>query len=169
MAIYKESGVYTSVDKTLRWGSLLLMVGLVGLEIYYVMQGAVHLDTWFFAIALIALWCWRCGFDYTYSYNPKEFIIERRGLGMEKIYKYSFTDIENISYECDRKLFKRDGIDKYASRFSSSDANDLRLAIVQQNGKRIGVMFKSTGALLDKMKKLQPAKFAPASKQGKGV
>ncbi len=159
MAIYKESSVYTGFDKNLRWGSLLLMLGVLCAEIYYTLIGRMHWEVWVYCAVFIFLWCWRCGFDYTYSFNPKEFIVEQAGLGFSKTYRYPFSEIESISYACDRKLFKRDGVNKYVSRFSSSDANDLRLIVVLKDGKKLGVMIKSTAIILDKIKKIQPDKF----------
>ncbi len=111
------------------------------------------------------LWFWRCAFDYTYGFNNKEFIIEGSGFGFKRVYKYPFEQIDSFRYEGKQKLFGRDVISRYVSRFSSSDANDLRLLIFNKNGKLLGIKFKSTDLLLDKLKALKPEKFRLQAKK----
>lgn len=157
MSSYTEKPVNTDFDIALGRIALFFIILLLsyGLKVFFDEGSALFV---IYALVLVALWIWRCGISYIYTISDAGITIERTGFWMKKTWFYPLTEVEGVVLYFKRKLFQKDVVGSYISRFSSLDANNIHLIIVNEGGKRKGIMIKSTDRFFKRLKKNQPGK-----------
>lgn len=158
MSSYSEKPVYTDFNIALSRIGLFVIILLFCYELREFFNGG-SVFFLLYALIFVMLWLWRCGFDYAYTISDSGIMVERTMFGRrKKVWIYPMDEIECVVLYFKRKLFQKDAVGKYYSRFSSIDANNVHLIILNENGSRKGIMIKSTDRFFRRIRKNHPDK-----------
>lgn len=114
---------------------------------------------WGYGFLFLALWFWRCGFQYTCTLTDRAFTVVMYGLGMERRFSVPLADMESFSNLYKKKFFRRTKVSMYIYRYSSLDDRPVRI-LVYRHGKDLrGLLFKCSDAMIDELCRRYPDRF----------
>lgn len=160
MANQIEKSVYGKWSKIKRWGSLALIFSGLGYELYcYMTTGKMHLDISSYCIVFLFIWLWHLAFEYTHTYTGKELIVEKKGFGVTKTYRYKMADVEGLTQGFKKNLLKREAGVRYISRFSWADDNPVHLIVLNKNYYPSHIMIKTSREFFEKIQQKHAEKL----------
>jgi hypothetical protein len=114
---------------------------------------------WGYAVLFLALWLWRCAFQYSYALTDRSFTVIMFGLGIERRMTIPFADMESFSNHYKKRFFRKTKVSMYTYRYSSLDGNPVRILVYRHGTKLRGLLFKCSDTMIDELRRRYPDRF----------